>query len=276
MNLIKALRHSTFEHNGREKRRKHSSTIRQFVRLKILILIYNPREARRKKKKSHIRGFLSSWIRLSFDLSEWDTLVVWTASPLSSSYPRSFSLLVCLRAVVLIEHLIFGSKEKELKSIANVVGMRVGGLNQLILKDKLARVERFETCRWWRSWEQEKDDVGIKTQHSIFPKSFTVCTAIKLKQIVTIKCREKWKNSIYLKSKCLMACRVIISRSVRLHYNFIFMCILIGFRFVFHSVTHSPAHFFTRSARLFHFAIRACCILNLRAMEKLALVLSKR
>lgn len=81
------------------------------------------------------------------------------------------------------------------------------------------------------------------------PKPLVWCfEAIKLKQIVPIKCREKWKNSIHSKSECLMCLprHYIASRPITFH----FMCILIGFCYF-----------------LCSFAIWACCILNLRATE---------
>lgn len=69
-----------------------------------------------------------------------------------------------------------------------------------------------------------------------------------VKQSVAIKCREKWKNSIYLKPELLngFAASLYRLRPITLHIRF---------------YVHIDWIFF-----LFRFAIRACCILNLRAM----------
>lgn len=61
-----------------------------------------------------------------------------------------------------------------------------------------------------------------------------MCVAIKLKQIIPINCREKWKkHSVHLKHSLNGFCRVIISRLRPIALQFHFMCILIGFSFRF-------------------------------------------
>lgn len=84
----------------------------------------------------------------------------------------------------------------------------------------------------------KKDDVGIKSRLA----SDMWSVAIKWKQIVPIKCREKWKNSVYLKLNA--PCRVIISpRPITLHIRL-----------------------YVHIDWIFRFQLVAYCILNLRAM----------
>lgn len=276
MNLIKALRHSTPDHNGPEREKKKTLEYNQTICSTENIdshLYYNPREVRRRQKKSHSRfSFLMNTFELRFETWVNETHLLYEQLQLlllPRSLVRSFSLLfvsVLLCAECWLSSISYLAVKKNLSPLLMFLrcDTRVGGLewsmNGLDWIERQAgkgkekqlslRVECFvEACRLslkGRSWERlrEKDDVGIKTQHNT-----TISKVIRCCNKIETNCDHKmsWKMEKFriFEVRVLngLPRRVIISRSVRLHCNFIFMCILIGFRFVFCvSFTHSLIH----------------------------------
>ena len=148
------------------------------------------------------------------------------------------------------------NKGKWRKSWCCVV--RVGGWKSTAFKTN--QPNRMKSRESWMirnmiGWKRLRMMLALKRSTKSFDR-FDVwcCFAIKLKQIVPIKCREKWKNSIYSKLWVLNGLPRHYIASVRLHYDFILCTYWLDFRF-----------------DEFHFKLELCCTLNLRAMEKLVL-----